>query len=74
MFEENLSVNGGRKIWLQMRREGFELARFTVARLMTDIAIESIVLSKTCKTTHPRLSDALSIVEGEPALRRVRDL
>ena len=34
VFEENLSVYGVRKVWRQMRREGFDVARHTVARLM----------------------------------------
>ena len=34
VFEENLSVYGVRKVWHQMRREGFDIARCTVARLM----------------------------------------
>jgi len=33
VFEDNLSVYGVRKVWHQMRREGFEIARCTVARL-----------------------------------------
>jgi len=33
VFEENLSVYGVRKIWHQMRREGFGIARCTVTRL-----------------------------------------
>jgi hypothetical protein len=40
VFEENLSVYGVRKVWHQMRREGFDVARCTVARLMKDIGIE----------------------------------
>jgi hypothetical protein len=33
IFEDNLSVYGVRKVWHQMRREGFDIARCTVARL-----------------------------------------
>jgi putative transposase len=33
VFEDNLSVYGVRKVWHQMRREGFDIARCTVARL-----------------------------------------
>ncbi|QIE43544.1 IS3 family transposase (plasmid) [Rhodobacteraceae bacterium SC52] len=53
VFEENLSVYGVRKIWHQMRREGFDIARCTVARLMKDIGIEGIVRGKKPKTTIP---------------------
>jgi putative transposase len=53
VFEENLSVYGVRKIWHQMRREGFDIARCTVARLMKDIGIEGVVRGKKPKTTIP---------------------
>lgn len=36
-----------------MRREGFDIARCTVARLMKDIRIEGIILGKKTRTTIP---------------------
>ena len=33
VFEDNLSVYGVRKVWRQMRREGLDVARCTVARV-----------------------------------------
>lgn len=53
VFKENLSVYGVRKVWHQMRREGFDIARCTVARLMKDIGIEGVIRGKTPKTTIP---------------------
>ncbi|MCK0096221.1 IS3 family transposase [Yoonia sp. F2084L] len=53
VFQENLSVYGVRKVWHQMRREGFDIARCTVARLMKDIGIEGVVRGKKPKTTIP---------------------
>lgn len=53
VFEENLSVYGVRKVWHQMRREGFDIARCTVARLMKDLGLESVVRGKKPKTTVP---------------------
>ena len=53
VFEDNLSVYGVRKVWHQMRREGFEIARCTVARLMKDIGIEGVIRGKEPKTTIP---------------------
>lgn len=53
VFEENLSVYGARKVWHQMRRESFDIARCTVARLMKDIGIEGVVRGKKPKTTIP---------------------
>ena len=37
VFEDNWSVYGVRKVWHQLRREGFDIARCTVARLMKDM-------------------------------------
>jgi len=53
VFEENLSVDGVRKVWHQMRREGFDVARCTVARLMKDLGLEGAVRGKKPKTTIP---------------------
>ena len=53
VFEENLSVYGVRKVWHQMRREGFGIARCTVARLMKDIGIEGVIRGKKPRTTIP---------------------
>lgn len=51
--EENLSVSGARKVWHQMRREGFAIARCTVARLMKNIGIEGAIRCKKPRTTVP---------------------
>ena len=53
VFEQNLSIYSVRKIWHQMRREGFEIARYTVARLMKDIGIEGVIRGKKPRTTIP---------------------
>ena len=53
IFEENLSVYGVRKVWHQMRREGFDIARCTVARLMKGIGIEGVIRGKKPRTTIP---------------------
>lgn len=51
VFEQNLKVYGVRKVWHQMHREGFDIARCTVARLMKDIGIEGVIRGKKPKTT-----------------------
>ncbi len=53
VFEENWSVYGVRKVWHQLRREGFDVARCTVARLMKDMDIQGIIRGKPHKTTIP---------------------
>jgi len=42
-----------RKVWHQMRREGFDVARCTVARLMNDRGLEGIMRGKKARTTIP---------------------
>jgi putative transposase len=53
VFDENFGVYGVRKVWRQMRREGFDVARCTVARLMKAMGIEGIIRGKSVKTTIP---------------------
>ena len=53
VFEENWRVYGVRKVWRQLRREGFDVARCTVARLMRSMGIQGIIRGKPPKTTIP---------------------
>lgn len=53
VFEENWEVYGARKIWRQLGREGVDVARCTVARLMKDIGIQGIIRGKPQRTTVP---------------------
>src|SRR5680860_81323 len=56
LYEENQSVYGPRKVWRQLKREGFQTARCTVERLMRALEIKGEVRGKTWKTTYPDLS------------------
>ena len=51
VFEENFSVYGARKVWRQLRREGFEVARCTVERLMRAMGLHGAVRGKKVRTT-----------------------
>jgi len=51
VFEENFRVYGVRKVWRQMQREGFGVARCTVARLMRQMGLEGAIRGKPIKTT-----------------------
>ncbi|QFS85161.1 hypothetical protein FIV09_20120 (plasmid) [Roseivivax sp. THAF197b] len=53
VFEENWRVYGVRKVYHQLRREGFDVARCTVARLMKDMDTQGIIRGKPHKTTIP---------------------
>lgn len=51
VWEENFRVYGVRKVWLQLNREGFEVARCTVARLMRRLGLQGVVRGKPVTTT-----------------------
>ena len=51
VFAENFEVYGARKVWRQMMREGFEVARCTVERLMQDMGLHGVVRGKPIRTT-----------------------
>ena len=53
VWEENFRVYGVRKIWRQLGREGFDVPRCTVARLMKELGIEGVVRGRRCRTTLP---------------------
>ena len=51
VFAENFHVYGVRKVWRQLRREGFDVARCTVARLMRDMGLHGVIRGKPVRTT-----------------------
>ncbi len=51
IFEENFRVYGVRKVWHQLRREGFDVARCTVARLMRAMGLAGVIRGKPVRTT-----------------------
>ena len=53
VYQDNQSVYGPRKVWRQLKREGFVVARCTVERLMRALGLKGAVRGKTWKTTFP---------------------
>ena len=52
VWDENQSVYGAKKVWMQLKREGREVARCTVERLMRDLGLSGVVRGgKKCWTT-----------------------
>ena len=51
VFEENFRVYGVRKVWRQLRREGHDLARCTIARLMRAMGLQGVIRGKPVRTT-----------------------
>jgi len=46
VYEENHAVYGARKVWRQLRREGYDVARCTVERLMRALGLKGAVRGK----------------------------
>jgi transposase InsO family protein len=51
VFSENFEVYGARKVWRQLRREGFDPARCSVERLMKSLGLQGVIRGKTLRTT-----------------------
>ena len=51
VFEENFGVYGARKVWRQLKREGIDVARCTVERLMQTMGLQGVIRGKPVRTT-----------------------
>ncbi len=51
VYRENFEVYGVRKVWRQLRRERFDVARCTVARLMKRLGLKGVIRGKRVRTT-----------------------
>ena len=51
VWDENFQVYGVRKVWRQLTREGVDVARCTVGRLMGDLGLSGAVRGKAFKRT-----------------------
>ncbi|KON79314.2 IS3 family transposase [Azoarcus sp. PA01] len=56
VWQANLQVYGARKVWRQLRREGLEVARCTVERLMRTKGLRGAMRGKAVRTTRPDLA------------------
>ena len=52
VFNENFGVYGARKVWRQLKREGFEVARCTVERLMKVMGLQGAIRGKVKWSLH----------------------
>jgi putative transposase len=53
VFDQNFQVYGIRKIWRQMKREGFNIARCAVERLMKAMGLKGVIRGKGIRMTIP---------------------
>ncbi len=63
VFEANFRVYGVRKVWRQLNREGFEIARCTVARLMRSMGLQGVI--RACRKFF-RTPENVEIYSHEP--------
>jgi len=54
VWHENRRVYGAYKVWKQLHREDFEVARCTVERLMGKVGLQGVVRGRRPKTTVPK--------------------
>jgi transposase InsO family protein len=53
IYDENFGVYGARKVWRQLAREHFSVARCTVERPMRSLSIQGVIRGRKCRTTIP---------------------
>jgi len=53
VWQANFQVYGANKVWRQLKREGTQVARCTVERLMKRLGLEGVRRGKVIKTTMP---------------------
>jgi putative transposase len=51
IWDDNFQVYGVRKVWRQLSRDGLDVAKCTVARLMRSMGLQGVVRGKTKRTT-----------------------
>ena len=58
VHQDNYGVYGARKVWLALHREGIEVARCTVERLMKVLGLEGAHRGRKPRTTRPDITAA----------------
>nr|WP_225955283.1 IS3 family transposase [Kibdelosporangium phytohabitans] len=53
VHEANYSVYGARKVWAELNRQGVDVARCTVERLMRESGLRGLLRDKSPRTTKP---------------------
>lgn len=53
VHEDNYSVYGARKVWAELHRQGVDVARCTVERLMRETGLRGLLRDKFPRTTRP---------------------
>ena len=51
VWQEHFQVYGACKVWRQLRREGFQVARCTIERLMRQMGLQGVTRGRAFKVT-----------------------
>jgi transposase InsO family protein len=71
VFEDNYGVYGARKVWRQLNREGVDVARCTVERLMRQLGLAGRVRGRRRTTTIP--ASGAELLFWDTRARRARE-
>jgi putative transposase len=76
VWKENFEVYGARKVWRQLQREGVQVARCTVERLMRQLGLKGAVRGKPKRTTvcDPQAERPADLVNRQFAATRPNQL
>lgn len=76
IWKNNFEVYGARKVWHQLKRDGFRVARCTVERLMRSLGLRGAIRGRRAKTTVPNPADSrpLDLVRREFTASRPNQL
>ena len=62
IWQENHGLYGDRKLWHALRREGWDVARCTVERLMRALGLQGVVRGKKVITTLPDMMQPIGYI------------
>lgn len=76
VHKDNYGVYGARKVWRQLHRDGVDVARCTVERLMRENGLRGLLRDRSPRTTRPaaETSRPADLVERDFTATRVNEL
>jgi putative transposase len=77
VWDENFAVYGAKRVWKQLNREGIEVARCTVERLMNEMGLQGAVRGRAFKATTQAGEEAsrpADLVDRDFRVRRPNEL
>lgn len=69
VWQANMQVYGAEKVWRQLRREGTDVARCTVERLMRKAGLRGVMRGKVVRTTIADAKAQCPLDRGQPSVQ-----